>query len=49
MQLSKAEALAVQHLSKVELALLARDWSGVRSAAIALAALADNRATREAN
>ena len=47
MKLKKTEALAVQHLSKIEASLLLGKWSSVRTAAIALAALADNRAIRE--
>ena len=47
MRLSKAEALAVQHLSKIEAGLLLGKWPSVRTAALQLAALADSRATRE--
>jgi hypothetical protein len=47
-KLSKAQALAVKNLSEIEAALIAGDWSKTRTAALQLAALADNRAQREA-
>jgi hypothetical protein len=47
MKLSKAHQLALQHLAQIEAGLLAGTWVTVRSAALQLAALADNRATRE--
>jgi hypothetical protein len=47
MKLKKSEALAVQYLSTIEAGLLLGKWSSVRTAALALAALADNRAIRE--
>ena len=46
-KLSKAQALAVKNLSEIEAALIAGDWSKVRTAGLQLAALADNRAHRE--
>ena len=46
-QLSKAQAIAVRNLSEIEAALIAGDWSKVRTAGLQLAALADNRAQRE--
>lgn len=46
-KLSKAQALAVKNLSEIEAALIAGDWSKVRTAALAIASLADNRAQRE--
>ena len=42
-KLPKADALALKELAAIEAALLLRDWSAVRSAAIKLAALADSR------
>jgi hypothetical protein len=46
-KLSKAQAIAVKNLSEIEAALIAGDWSKVRTAALQLAALADNRVQRE--
>jgi hypothetical protein len=46
-KLSKAQALSVKILSEIEAALIAGDWSKVRTAGLQLAALADNRAQRE--
>jgi hypothetical protein len=46
-RISKAQALAVKQLTEIEAALLLGDWSKARSAALQLAALADNRALRE--
>jgi hypothetical protein len=46
-KLSKAQALAVKNLSEIEAALITGDWSKARTAALQLAALADNRAQRE--
>jgi hypothetical protein len=48
MKMTKAQALAVKQLAEIESALLLGDWSKTRSAALQLAALADNRAQREA-
>jgi hypothetical protein len=45
-KLSKAQAMAVQNLSDIEAALISDDWSKVRTAALQLANLADNRAKR---
>jgi hypothetical protein len=46
-KISKAQALAVRNLSDIEAALISGDWSKVRTAALQLAALADNRDQRE--
>lgn len=46
-KLSKAQAIAVKNLSKIEAALISGDWSKVRTAALQLANLADNRDQRE--
>jgi hypothetical protein len=46
-KLSKAQAMAVKNLSDIEAALISGDWSKVRTAALQLAALSDNRAERE--
>jgi hypothetical protein len=48
MKLSKSQQQALQQLAAIEAALLAGcNWGSVRTAAIALASLADNRAIRE--
>jgi hypothetical protein len=47
-KLSKAQAMAVKNLSDIEAALISGDWSKVRTAALQLANLADNRDQREA-
>jgi hypothetical protein len=46
-KLSKAQAIAVKNLSEIEGALISGDWSKVRTAALQLANLADNRDQRE--
>ena len=43
----RRQALAVKILSEIEAALIAGDWSKVRTAALQLANLADNRDQRE--
>jgi hypothetical protein len=48
MKLTKAQALALRLLIDAEIALGAGDWSKVRTAAVQLANLADNRSQREA-
>jgi hypothetical protein len=48
-RLGKAEALAVQHLSKIEAGLLLGKWAAVRTAAQQLAALAESRQHRRTN
>jgi len=45
-KLSKAQAIPLKNVSEIA-ALIAGDWSKVRTAALQLASLADNRAQRE--
>lgn len=47
MKLSKAQALAIRHLTAAEEALLHGDWAAARDAAIKLAALAADRSPKE--
>jgi|HubBroStandDraft_6_1064221.scaffolds.fasta_scaffold304249_3 hypothetical protein len=46
-RLTKAQSIALKNLSQLEAALLVGDWSAVRTAAIQIASVADNRAQRE--
>jgi hypothetical protein len=47
-KLTKAQALAVRELIKIQEVLISGDWALVRTASLQLAALADNREQREA-
>jgi hypothetical protein len=44
---AQAQALAVKNLSEIEAALIASDWNATRDAAIRLAALASDRASKK--
>jgi hypothetical protein len=46
-KLTKAQSLAIKSLSEIEAALISGDWSKLRTAALQLANLADNRDQRE--